>query len=351
MPVPIKPNNSVSGYSSILRDIDISVLLNNPNTLSASMVKEALATDIDADLLFKVWSKSSVIKNASNIEDKIYRLSNDIDKSSVLQLKASGLIRGDDSHIMFTSKAASVIKTFVLSEQNQFLRKSVKKPYSIILAEQKAPKRKSGLALANTLVLSSVPNVSIPGKNGYGQKSRPESDQVYVWNRRLIKREGVSNKEYSVRVYTDENGRYEVWAFNGRANRTQIAQPKGSYSTRSSAYSVAEQIINDKRSGGYVPASTFYGINEVNQSIPGIPLGSTPKTTTQERPSGTQNRSPSTPTSAPSPTPSTPKNERVTPEVPKKTPEDLVEKIEKGLKKIIMDVDIDDVLRKMEEQE
>lgn len=147
MPIPINPNGG-NKSSGIFQDMDICSLLNNPNTLSASMIKEALATDAEADLLFKVWNESSVIKNASNLEDKIYRLSDTIDKNSIFRLKSSGLITGDDKNIKFTNKAASVIKTFVLAETNQFQKKSIKKPYSIILAEQKTPKRKSALALA-----------------------------------------------------------------------------------------------------------------------------------------------------------------------------------------------------------
>ncbi len=194
------------------------------------------------------------------------------------------------------------------------------------------------------MVLSSVPNIDIPGKD------RPKNSQEYVWNRRLIKREGVSNKEYTVRVYIDENGKYEVWAFNGRTNRTQIPQPKGRYDSRSMAERIAEQVIGDKRSGGYVPVSN-YGINEVNSSLPGIPAGTAPRTTGPGRPPGTTNRPVITPQTPPSSTPTPAQPQKVTPELPKKTPEELADKIDKKLKEKIMDIDMDEVLRKMEEQE
>jgi len=153
-----------------------------------------------------------------------------------------------------------------LGEQNNFGKEAIKKPYSIILAEQKTPKRKSRLALASTELDKEAMsgNTKIPGK------SRPSNNQSYVQNERVILRDGSSDKEYTVRIYESdqEPGIYEVWAFNGKTNQTQSVHPKGRYHSLGSAKSKASEIMWEKKGKGYADASD-YSLPSANPTIPG----------------------------------------------------------------------------------
>ena len=147
MPMPIRPNSSEKNSSNYFPiDLNFDSLLN-----PTPMKKQALASDGEASLLFDVWNNSVAINNASCIENRVYKVSGKTNNSDIMRLKISGLISGDVNGIKFTNKGASIIKTIVLGEQNSFSKKSVKKPYSIILAEQQKPKRKSTLALASEI--------------------------------------------------------------------------------------------------------------------------------------------------------------------------------------------------------
>jgi hypothetical protein len=147
MPMPIRPNSSEKNSSNYFPiDLNFDSLLN-----PAPMKKQALASDGEASLLFDIWNNSVVVNNSSCIENRVYKIKGDANNSDIMRLKISGLISGDANGIKFTNKGASIIKTIVLGEQNSFSKKSVKKPYSIILAEQQKPKRKSTLALANEM--------------------------------------------------------------------------------------------------------------------------------------------------------------------------------------------------------
>jgi hypothetical protein len=107
-----------------------------------------------------------------------------------------------------------------------------------------------------------------------GNRTAPSPWQVYFWNRRIVNRQqqthngGFHRKEYTVRIYSDGSGGYEVWAFNGRINAVQVPHPKGSFHSLAEAIHHAEYIVNSKISDGYRPASE-YGMTDFNLSIVG----------------------------------------------------------------------------------
>jgi hypothetical protein len=268
MPIPISPNSYTDNMGQgMWHNIDVSSLLNNRHTIQDSILPNSqqralskLASDEDADLLLDVWNKSSIIANGSNIEDKTYKIT-DVDSMSINRLKNAGLITGagDGTRIKFTGRAASVIKTIVLSETNQFLKRSVKKPYSLIMAENNNSKKKINLALANKFASTNIP---IPGK------SAPRQDQPCIANTRLVKINNHSEKEYTVRIYVGDNLNYEIWGFNGRLNGRQIPQPKGVYSTIQSASHNANIFIREKENKGYVSAGSMR-LPLYNETLPG----------------------------------------------------------------------------------
>ena len=266
MPMPIRPSNSSDSGLNSYFPVNMEMLQDDllANTL---LKKTALASDGEADILFNIWKNSSVVNKENEIEKKIYSVGKNVNKNDLLKLKASGLIIGDDKKIRFTNRAANIIKTMVLGEQNSFGKQSIKKPYSIVLAEQKAPKRKSALALASVnLTAGNVPNRSI------GNKSRPSSEQKFIYNKRVFNKEQGSKKEYDVRVYEGENGKYEVWGFNGPIGTRLIGQPKGEYSSRSRAISVAEEIVEYRRGRGYgdLSQSEERSHGAIKRDLPGI---------------------------------------------------------------------------------
>jgi len=153
MPSPIKPN----GYNGRERPdgldpIDLSVLIQGLANPTAKLSVEADIGDVDADSLFGLWESSKILKASENIEDRLYEVPESYPQDTLMRLKTKGLLYGTDRQIKFTIKAAKIIKMLVLSETNNFRKKSVKKPYSVILAETKIPKRKSNLALASSQV-------------------------------------------------------------------------------------------------------------------------------------------------------------------------------------------------------
>ena len=153
MPIPIRPNNTNAQPSQPESGSGMSVdlLTRLLNGVSASIPKEAEVADNDADLIFNLWEKSSIIRDAGNIEDRIYKVPSNVSTNEILRLKSRGLLYGEKDQVRFTSHAAKIIKMMVLAEGNSFSKKSVKKPYSVILAEIKSPKRKTNLAVAEKL--------------------------------------------------------------------------------------------------------------------------------------------------------------------------------------------------------
>ena len=150
MPVPIRPN-SITPKNERGKQISLTVdmLSQMMGDHSLLLKKEAEVSDNDADMVFKLWENSTVIRDADNIEDRVYRLPEDSKSSNIMRLKTRGLIYGEKNQIHFTIQAAKIIKMLVLSESNAFGKDAVEKPYSVILAEIKSTKRKSNLALAN----------------------------------------------------------------------------------------------------------------------------------------------------------------------------------------------------------
>jgi hypothetical protein len=152
MPYPIRPNGIKSDIpdrgGNIPMTVDmLSQMLGDHSSL---LMKDAAeVSDSDAEVVFSLWEKSTILRDASNIEDRLYKIPKDVASSTLMRLKTRGLIYGEKEQIKFTTQAAKIIKMMVLSENNAFGKKSVKKPYSVILAEIKSPKRKSNLALAS----------------------------------------------------------------------------------------------------------------------------------------------------------------------------------------------------------
>lgn len=287
MPVPISPNSyymhdgGSQGVNSGWHNIDVSSLLNNVHTIQDSILPDnrrpstlnKLASDQDANLLMDVWNKSSIITSGSNIKDKTYQPC-DVDPMSLNRLETAGLITNHGNKIRFTNRAASIIKTIVLSETNQFLKRSVKKPYSMILADNHNSKKKT-LALTNKVASSNhqpnqlqafaLANIEIPGK------SSPTPEQPYFFNRRFVKIDEHSQKEYTIRIYVGDEFNYELWAFHGKIGARQRPQPKGGYDTRISAENNAAILANAKQAKGYVSALNA-NMSDVNPDIPGVPM-------------------------------------------------------------------------------
>jgi len=267
MPIPIRPaNSSDSGFSNYF-PVNMDLLQNDLWT-NASLKKTALVNDGDADVLFYIWKNSSVISNNEEVENKTYRIKDNVKKEDVLKLKASGLIVGDDKEIRFTNRAANIIKTMVLGEQNSFGKQSIKKPYSIILAEQLKPKRKSALALASKIIDSQ------DGDMLKIADALPDfKDKKYYYNERVISKgiaSATSNKEYNARVYLNDDGKYELWFFWGKTDGTLQSKKEGTYGDAWNATHKAQEMISAKKYGPnqYKPAQEW-GYSSVNESIPG----------------------------------------------------------------------------------
>jgi len=154
MPIPIRPNSyqqkSESPMDSKL-NLTLDMLSQMLNNHSASIKKEAEVADTDASLVFALWENSKILRDAGNIEDRLYGIPNNVTQSELTRLKTRGFIYGEKDQIRFTNHAAKIIKMMVLAEGNAFGKQAVKKPYSMILAESKVPKRRSNLALAEKL--------------------------------------------------------------------------------------------------------------------------------------------------------------------------------------------------------
>jgi hypothetical protein len=267
MAIPIRPTNSSDSEFINYFPVNMDLLQNDLFT-NSSLKKTALANDKDADVLFFIWKNSSVINNADTIDKKRYRVKENVNKEDLLKLKASGLIVGDDKEIHFTNKAASIIKTMVLGEQNSFGKQSIKKPYSIILAEEKKPKRKSTLALASNIIEDQNLNML-----KFAQGWQDVKKDNYYYNDRVISK-GVasptSNKEYNVRIYKNNLDEYEVWTFWGRTNGTMNSKRDSSFEVFTDAKNRSQNIIDEKKYGAnkYV-AAIQKGYPPVNSSVPG----------------------------------------------------------------------------------
>ena len=275
MPVPMIP---IGGPSTSKEDhgsgqafmVDVDALVSAieggvSNARQAAKQVVAEAGDEDAEILLDLWNRGKCVAEASSAEDKRYAVPEGFGNDKLMRLKAASLVNGDASVIRFTSKAVRVIKTIVLSEQNVFASGAVKKPYSVILAENKAKAAtRSTLAFertASAIVHEAQRNQPI--ESAY----MPSRDTPYLESRRLTLREGTSNKHYVVRLF-EVNGQYTVVAWNARnaPGVNMTLQPKGSFTSRARAQGVFEDLISSKLREGY---SSNSEIN--NPSLLGVP--------------------------------------------------------------------------------
>ena len=145
-------------------------------THSGSIQVNAEATDKDAELLLDLFNRGEVVVEAESTEDKKYAVPTDFSNDKLLRLKAASLISGNANVINFTSKAVRVIKTLVLAEQNAYTKTSVQKPYSVILAENKAKSMShSTLAFERTASVKNNDESPIPVKLELAKKQDADS--------------------------------------------------------------------------------------------------------------------------------------------------------------------------------
>lgn len=282
MPVPIRmisnpPDASLHNTES--RDIFMMNLdaLAGATAFSAmqrasSIKVNAEATDKDAEILLDLFNRSTIISEAESAEDKKYAVPKDFSGDHLLRLKAASLVNGDTKIVKFTSKAVRVIKTLVLSEPNSYTKTAIKKPYSIILAENKAKSANHNvLAFQKTAsTISAFAQRNIPIEDEY----MPQIRSPYLKSQRLTFNDGSSNKQYIVRMFFINN-RWSVIAWNGRnvRGRALTMQPKGSFGRRSLAEAVFDDLIGSKRREGYETARDIQanGLLGVDMSIEDAP--------------------------------------------------------------------------------
>ena len=113
---------------------------------TSALVKQADASDTEAEMLYSLWGDSRIVSGGDEITQRVYALPQGYSNEKLFRLKAAGLLSGDDKAVRFSLKAARVIKTMILGEKNAFEKQSVKKPYSVILAESKLPRTRSKLS-------------------------------------------------------------------------------------------------------------------------------------------------------------------------------------------------------------
>lgn len=220
---------------------------------SGSIHVNAEATDRDAEILLDLFNRGRIVAEAEATEDKKYAVPEDFSGDKLLRLKAASLVSGDTSIIKFTSKAVRVIKTLVLAEQNAYTKTSVQKPYSVILAENKSKSAsRSTLAFERTASVIATAQRNMPIDEAF----MPTRDTPYIASRRVVMREGTSNKHYIVRIF-NVNGQYPVLAWNGRNERGKplVMQPKGLFRSRAQAQAVFDDLISSKRREGYEVSS------------------------------------------------------------------------------------------------
>jgi hypothetical protein len=322
MPVPIRPiDDRDRGYAAkdssyTMMDLDV---LSKAFDSSGLPVKKAdkfvQASDEDASVLFDLWKKSEVVKDAGDASEKQYSIPKDFSNDNIMRLKASNFITGDMSVIRFLPRAIGVIKTMVLAEENEFGRKATQKPYNLILAEMK--RKFSGgprLALGSAVIASAL---EVAPQDGLDLNEHIKTAQVgnidmpseklevlyrtpYLRSDRLVFQEGNSDKEYVVRVFDHMDGTYSAVAFNGRTGRGLTAQPKYYGRSLSQAESVASEAIRAKERKGY-------------NRFSGGPATLAPGITPIEEPSASQRRTAPTRPATPPPVATKPKQTKPSP--------------------------------------
>jgi len=281
MPTPLRPNDNgekQAGYFDMTLEALQSSIFASPLA-----VRQAGIPDKVADALFEFWDKSSPVRGEG--DDAEYKIPEGYPPEKILMLKTENLLFGKGNAVKLTEKARAAITLMILAEENSVKKNAVKKPYSVLFAESKLPK-KSRLAFASvdltgktalgvSLVVkadsSTRPNAPFPADK------MPTSRTGYVWSQRVTFSEGTFNKQYIVRVYEYDDGTYGVVAFNGRIGHGLAMQPKGLFGSRGAAWDVAVDVINSKIAKGYRRASD-------NNQAPGISAAEETRQTSGEQP-------------------------------------------------------------------
>ena len=210
-------------------------------TRSSSKHFLAEATDEDAEFLLDLFNNGTIVSEAENTEDKKYAIPSGFSGDKLMRLKAASLVHGDSRIVGFTSKAVRVIKTLVLSEQNSYTQKSVKKPYSLIMAENRAKS-----ASHSTLAFQRTASIAVTAQEN--REVRPEempgANDPYIKSNRFVRTEGGANKQYIVRMFRVNNGPYVILAWRGRnTDRHLTLEPKGAYRSRAEAEAQFDAVV------------------------------------------------------------------------------------------------------------
>jgi hypothetical protein len=143
MPIPIAPMSGSPNDRHPMQDspaylgLDWSLLggvVRNSDSGRPSKV-----SNTDAGLLFSFW-KTSEATTKDGREARV--VPKGFSNSDLLRLKALGFIHGDTDVVAFTERGTEVVKNLVLNEGSSFDGAKVQKPYSEILAEAEAKKRR-----------------------------------------------------------------------------------------------------------------------------------------------------------------------------------------------------------------
>jgi hypothetical protein len=161
MPVPIKPISD-EGYSGNISNMDYSFLITDNITPPQ---KKIVASDKDADLLFKIWE----IGKSQGDNTICLGADSDISQTDLLRLKSKGFLVGDSEKIKLTKRGRVVITTMALGEPNKFEVARRPKKYTEILASMdKRGKRGYRMASENPEMLINSSN-SLNLKDAWGK--------------------------------------------------------------------------------------------------------------------------------------------------------------------------------------
>jgi len=141
MPIPIKHYKDYEDDKTSF--IDYSVLLNYGVPENS---KKVIASDNDASVLFKIWSKGKCKHNKVSMKDI-----SEVSSQDIMRLKTRGFITGDTKEIEFTRKGKIVITTMSLGEPNAFEKKRQPKTYTEILASMNKRGKKGYRMASNDL--------------------------------------------------------------------------------------------------------------------------------------------------------------------------------------------------------
>ncbi len=263
MPIPIRPignpvdkaDENSSSFLSINVDMLANAVSDSINKLSSTR-HVAEATDDDAEILVDLWNQSEIVSEAEKAEDKRYSVPKEFDNSVLMRLKAANLINGDSNIIHFTNKAIRVIKTIVLSEPNAFTKGAIKKPYSVILAENKSKalnhnplafqKNAGELGIIKNAQRRSILNDII--------NDTPFTlDNEYIKSYEMVNNNPPHNKKYIIRLFKRNNLYYvQAWWGRNTPGARLSTQLKGEFNWQLQAEEIIGSLVGNKRDKGYV---------------------------------------------------------------------------------------------------